>query len=76
MLINPLRVLKLSESVRTGSEPRVTVPKGTRVVVVNAKDNVITVRVHASAGALAKTRLTVTEKQVEQTFRGRPRKAE
>jgi hypothetical protein len=75
MKLNSLRVLKLTESVRTGAEPRVTVPKGTRVVVVNTKDNVITVRVHASAGALAKTRLVVTEKQVEQTFRGRPKKA-
>jgi len=76
MLINPLRVLKLAESVRTGAEPRITVPKGTRVVVVNTKDNVITVRVHSSAGEkLAKTRLIVTETQVEQTFRGRPRKS-
>ena len=66
MKINPLRVLKLTES-------RVTVPKGTRVVVVNVKDGQITVRVHSSSPQ-AKTRLIVTPAQVEQTFRGRPSK--
>lgn len=76
MKLNSLRVLKLTESVRTGAAgTRVTVPKGTRVVVVNTKDGVITVRVHNSVEKLAKTRLVVTEAQVEQTFRGRPSKS-
>jgi hypothetical protein len=74
MKFKSLQVLKLAESVRTGTEPRVTVPKGTRVVVVNTKDDVITVRV-SNGLPHAKTRLVVTEKQVEQTFRGRPSKA-
>lgn len=74
MSFKSLQVLKLAQSIRTSAEPRVTVPKGTRVVVVNTKDGVITVRV-ANTEPSAKTRLIVTSAQVEQTFRGRPKKA-
>lgn len=68
MAFKSLQVLRLTQPVRTGSEPRVTFPKGERVVVVNTKDGNITVRTSN------KTRLTVTPAMVEKTFRGRPRK--
>lgn len=68
MAFKSLQVLRLTQPVRTGSEPRATFPKGTRVVVINTKDGVITVRTSD------KTRLSVSATQVEKTFRGRPRK--
>ena len=68
-----LQVLRLAEAVRTGSEPRVTFPKGTRVTVINTKNGVLTVRT-SDAREEQNVRLALTVAQVEKTRRGRPRK--
>jgi hypothetical protein len=72
-MFRSLQVLRTSESVRTGTEPRKSFPKGTRVRVVNFKDGVLTVRTEDKRFENA-VRLSLKTSQVEQTFRGRPRK--
>lgn len=76
-MFKPQQVLRTTQSLRTGTSPRQTVSKGARVVVVNVKDGLVTVRPQAKAGEPA-TELRVTAKPAmfEVQRRGRPSKVE
>lgn len=75
MSFKPQTVLRLKQSLRTGSSPRTTFPAGTRVVVVSVKDGLVTVRPQAKAGEKAvATRIAAKATQFEPTRRGRPMK--
>ena len=76
-MFKPQQVLRTTQSLRTGSSPRQTVPKGARVVVVNVKDGLVTVRPQDKAGEPAsELRLTAKPAMFEITHRGRPAKVE
>ncbi len=79
-MFKSLQVLRTNVALK--SQTGAKVPKGTRVVVVNAKDYadgewVITARVQDPAlPEIAKARVTLKASQVATTKRGRPRKSE
>ena len=67
------QVLRTTQSLRTGTSPRVTFPKGTRVRVVNCKDGLVTVRPQAKAGIAAEdVKLVAKPAMFEIQHRGRP----
>ena len=79
-MFKSLQVLRTNVALKSITGEKV--PKGTRVVVVNAKDYadgewVITARVQdPTLPEIAKARVTLKASQVATTKRGRPRKSE